>query len=85
MVLNGFRCARRLQNTIRIDLVTAGAGLTLSNIETSKHLNIHCFGNVNVLEMTFKIFHFVQGLHRTPLLVSSIIQKDICLNSSFGI
>ena len=64
MVLKGFKGSGRLLNTIRIDLDTAGAGLTFPNI---KNLNIHVFGNVNVLEMTFKTFHFVQGLHRTPL------------------
>ena len=54
----------------------------ISNIpsdETSKYLNIHVFGNVNVLGMTLKIFLFVQGTHRTPLLFILRYSKTIIL------
>jgi hypothetical protein len=34
--------------------------------QTSKNLNLHVLGNFNVLELTLKTFHFVQGLQRTP-------------------
>ena len=37
MVLEGFTSSGRLQNTIRIDLDTAGAGLTLPNIEKPQY------------------------------------------------
>ena len=37
MVFGGFRGARKLLNTIRTHLDTAGAGLTLPNIETSQY------------------------------------------------
>ncbi len=48
MVLKGFRGAEKLQNTLRVDLDTAGAGLTFPNNEITQYScfwECQCTGN----------------------------------------
>ena len=42
---------------------------------------MHVFGNFNVPELTLETFHFVQGLHRTPLLFFFDISKRYFLGN----
>ena len=48
----------QLQNTIRIDLHTAGAGLTFPKIE---NINVNSFGNTCLPELTLMLFYAARG------------------------
>ena len=87
MVLEGFRGSGKLQNSIRIDLDTAGAGLTLPNIEI---LQYSCFFEFQCIRNYIKNLPYCPGPPpNTFIMFSSIFQNDVLLNSfpkfNFGI
>ena len=78
MVLKAFRGARRLLNTIRIDLDTAGAGLTFPNNEITQY---SCFGECQCTRIDPQNLPFCPGPpQNTFIIYSSIFQNDNYLN-----
>ena len=83
MVLKGFRDARRLLNTIRIDLDTAGAGLNLPNIELTQY---SCFWECQCTRIDPQNLPFCpRDSQNTFIMFSTIFQNDNSLNGCFGI
>ena len=75
MVLKGFRGARRLLNTIRTHLDTAGAGLTFPNIDIPQY---SCFWECQCIRNDPQNLPFCLGPpQNTFIIISSIYQRDI--------
>ena len=82
VVVGGFRSARGLLNTIRVDLDTAGAGLTFPYNEIAQY---SCFWECQCTRIDLQNLPFCPGTPQKTFIFSLIFQNDNSLKYFCGI